>query len=75
MFPQNFSVSFEVDRDIRNDPRFELCFDPQTAGGFLLSIEADKANLCVNALHSLGYSRCCEIGIVVDTQQGVKISP
>ena len=39
---------------------------------FLLSIEADKANLCVDTLHSLGYSRCCEIGIVVDTQQGVK---
>ena len=75
LFPQNISVPYEVDHDIRTDPRFELCFDPQTAGGFLLSIEAEKANLCVDALHSLGYSRCCEIGIVVDTQQGVKISP
>ena len=74
LFPQNISVPHEVDKDIRDDPRFELCFDPQTAGGFLLSIEADKANLCVDALHSLGYGRCCEIGMVVDTQQGVKIS-
>lgn len=74
LLPQNISIPYEVDQSLREDPRFELCFDPQTAGGFLLSVEANKVNFCVDALRSLGYRHCCEIGIVVDTQQGVKIS-
>lgn len=73
LFPQNIDVLYEVSRNIKNDPRFDLCFDPQTAGGFLLSIKADKANHCVETLRKLGYSRCCEIGAVVDSHNGVKI--
>ncbi len=73
LFPQNINVPYEVDCQIKDDPRFDLCFDPQTAGGFLLSVDADKASHCVDMLLELGYSRCCEIGTVVDSQSGVKI--
>ena len=35
-------------------PRYALIFDPQTAGGLLASIPAERAEACLDALRALG---------------------
>jgi selenide,water dikinase len=47
------------------DPRYPLIFDPQTAGGLLASVPADKADACVEALRDLGYVRTAVVGNVL----------
>ena len=54
-------------------PRYALIFDPQTAGGLLASIPADRAEACLAALHVLGYTHAAAIGRVLP--QGDALEP
>lgn len=47
-----------------NHARYPLVFDPQTAGGLLASVPADKADACVRELIALGYPHTSIIGAV-----------
>ncbi len=64
--PQNVRLR----RAIRNPDapgdhaRYPLLFDPQTAGGLLASVPADRASACLEELHALGYTRAAVIGSV-----------
>ena len=64
--PQNLRLR----RAVRNpdtlstQPRYPLLFDPQTAGGLLASVSADKASACLDALHRSGYPHAAVIGRV-----------
>lgn len=52
-----------------DDPRLQLLFDPQTAGGLLASVAAERAGDCIKALQAAGYSNARAIGRVIATDQ------
>ena len=59
--------------DFVNDPRYALLFDPQTAGGLLASVPAERAPACVAALQAAGYAHAAAIGRI--TASGEALEP
>ena len=65
------SANVRLRRAVRNQqemvkhPRYPLIFDPQTAGGLLASVPAERADACVAALRQLGYVHTVVIGRVL----------
>ncbi|NBQ89096.1 MAG: bifunctional NADH dehydrogenase FAD-containing subunit/selenide, water dikinase SelD, partial [Betaproteobacteria bacterium] len=50
---------------VAHDPRVALLFDPQTSGGLIAGVPAERAAACVSALHALGYWGAACIGEVL----------
>ena len=73
------SANVRLRRAIRNQeawvkhPRYPLIFDPQTAGGLLASVPADRVDACVKALLDLGYTHTAIIGRILP--QGDALEP
>ncbi len=67
LHPQNlaFRGGLRVSEGSAADRRFPLLFDPQTAGGLLASVPADRTDACLDALRRLGYAAAAAIGEVV----------
>jgi len=57
---------------VKDHPRYPLVFDPQTAGGLLASIPADRADACVRELRSLGYPHTAVIGQLSAQGEGLE---
>ena len=65
--PQNFRLRravANVEEVAAGEGRYLALFDPQTAGGLLASVPADRAALCVAELRMLGYEDAAVIGSV-----------
>jgi selenide,water dikinase len=60
-------------QEAMSHPRYPLIFDPQTAGGLLASIPADRVDACLGALRALGYKHAAVIGRVLN--QGDALAP
>jgi selenide,water dikinase len=54
------------------DPRYPLLFDPQTAGGLLASVPADRAADCIAALKAAGYAHTTAIGRICDAADALE---
>ena len=55
-------ADFEIRGRAPGDPGVRLLADPQTSGGLLASVPADRAEPCLNALVAAGYPDSAEIG-------------
>jgi len=55
------------------DLRFPLLFDPQTSGGLLAGVPAERSADCIDALRGLGYAKAASIGHVLP--QGNQLEP
>jgi len=49
---------------------FDVCFDPQTAGGLFFSLPADKAQTLLDALREAGIKEAAIVGDVVGSHPG-----
>jgi len=73
------SANVRLRRALRNQeamlkhPRYPLIFDPQTAGGLLASVPAERAEACIEALRALGYPHTAAIGRILE--QGDALEP
>lgn len=47
------------------DLRFPLLFDPQTSGGLLAGVPAERSADCIDTLRELGYAKAASIGYVL----------
>lgn len=72
------SANVRLRRALRNQeefvkhPRYPLIFDPQTAGGLLASVPADRVDACIAALKAQGYPRTCKIGRVLPQSEALE---
>ena len=66
--PQNVRLRRAVAnlQEASKDPRYPLIFDPQTAGGLLASVPANRADDCIMALKELGYLQSTIVGNVLE---------
>ncbi|BAW97564.1 AIR synthase related protein [[Synechococcus] sp. NIES-970] len=69
--PQNHTAeqAIQVDMERREQPWYEILFDPQTSGGLLAAIAPEEAQACLGKLHQAGYTESAVIGRTIAAAQ------
>jgi selenide,water dikinase len=67
---QELRSALAIARELPGDPRLELLFDPQTCGGLLLAMPAERAEAALGALHRGGDAQAARIGEVTPRGTG-----
>lgn len=72
--PENLRLRRAIanQEQIAGDPRYPLLFDPQTAGGLLAGVSAERSDILLQALTDAGY-RAARIGEVVAGEPVVEV--
>ena len=67
LYPQNLRSSQAIANadQASNHRDYPLLFDPQTSGGLLASVDADRADSCLKALRVAGYAEAAIVGHVL----------
>src|SRR5262249_13402183 len=61
LLPQNLALGQLLQSEV-DAPTRALLFDPQTSGGLLAGVPGERAEACLNELHSAGYAHAAIIG-------------
>ncbi|MEM9538759.1 MAG: selenide, water dikinase SelD [Cyanobacteria bacterium P01_E01_bin.42] len=74
LHPQNLQASESIanKEQFQSLPLYSLLFDPQTSGGLLASIPADRLDSCLQQLQTAGYSQSVCIGQAIEREEGQK---
>ncbi|MCP5160873.1 MAG: selenide, water dikinase SelD [Hahellaceae bacterium] len=56
--------AIQCPRDMADEPRYSILFDPQTSGGLLATVPLEQAESCVKALRDKGIA-ACQVGHMV----------
>lgn len=72
LHPANLRVrsALQDEAGAKGHAHFPLLFDPQTAGGLLASVPAQRAPACLSALREAGYGQAAIIGCVLPADPG-----
>ncbi|MCV6612265.1 MAG: selenide, water dikinase SelD [Amphritea sp.] len=75
LHPQNRRFSDYIDnlQAFSKHPKLELLFDPQTAGGLLAAVPAEKTEQIIQELEDAGFSDACVIGQVSEQSSGAPV--
>jgi selenide,water dikinase len=71
LHPQNLRAARWIRNPIEHHPNYPLLFDPQTSGGLLAAIPANRAEECQHALQALGYKGTRCIGRAIEVEAGI----
>ena len=71
LHPDNMRVGRAIANaeEAATNPVYPVIFDPQTAGGLLASVPAERSEACVADLQARGYVRACMVGVVDDRHE------
>jgi selenide,water dikinase len=70
--PQNIRIRHAIEDSVGTSrhPHYPLLFDPQTAGGLLASVAAERADECLGQLRELGYGEAQIVGRALPAAPG-----
>lgn len=71
---RNGETLLNPDTHMQSHAKYDLLFDPQTAGGLLASVPQDKAEACIKALRELGYAWTAIIGGIRPREGGESLA-
>ena len=71
--PENIKINHIATDKIKASTKYQVCFDPQTAGGLLATVSAQAADACLNNLIEAGYIKAAIIGQISNLSGELRI--